>query len=307
MSAATLDNVAKLYVATFNRAPDSAGLDYWANCGMSLEDIAQSFFDQPETQTTYPSGTTTTAFVTSVYQNLFNRAPDQAGLDYWAHELDTDSVSNQNFILAVTNGALGSDATILTNKATVGLSFANAGLDDVELARSIMAHVDDTDASITDAEDLITQNTPTNTNSINNTGFYFTSEWLSGRTVYEITGQESGWGDGGDRHLLNDITAMTFNTDGTLTEIQGDQTMTENWTIDSNHTIIVSGGDSTWYMRASGEEVGTNAYVVYSTDMAYSTYQTNAFFTPEAIATDLATAQSLIGTILPAQNLFATF
>jgi len=31
MAVATLENVAKLYVATFNRAPLQAGLEYWVN------------------------------------------------------------------------------------------------------------------------------------------------------------------------------------------------------------------------------------------------------------------------------------
>jgi len=42
----TLENTTKLYVATFNRAPDAGGLEYWANdAGLDLEGIAQSFFD----------------------------------------------------------------------------------------------------------------------------------------------------------------------------------------------------------------------------------------------------------------------
>ncbi|WP_367278395.1 DUF4214 domain-containing protein [Sulfurimonas sp.] len=45
-----MNDVCKLYVATFNRAPDAAGLSYWVNnSGLSIEGIAQSFFDQPET------------------------------------------------------------------------------------------------------------------------------------------------------------------------------------------------------------------------------------------------------------------
>jgi len=41
----TRESVTKLYVATFNRAPDSAGLNYWLNdSGLQLEQIAQSFF-----------------------------------------------------------------------------------------------------------------------------------------------------------------------------------------------------------------------------------------------------------------------
>ena len=53
-------NVTKVYVATFDRAPDKAGLDYWVNnSGLSLEAIATSFFDQDETKALYPSGTST--------------------------------------------------------------------------------------------------------------------------------------------------------------------------------------------------------------------------------------------------------
>ena len=54
--AVTREQVAELYVATFNRAPDAEGLDYWVNAsGLTIEGIAQSFFDQPETQAKYPA------------------------------------------------------------------------------------------------------------------------------------------------------------------------------------------------------------------------------------------------------------
>ncbi len=46
----TCESVTKLYIATFNRAPDASGLCYWLNSGFSIEEIAESFFDQPETQ-----------------------------------------------------------------------------------------------------------------------------------------------------------------------------------------------------------------------------------------------------------------
>ena len=60
----TKESVTKLYVATFNRAPDSAGLDYWLNkSGLSLDGIAKSFFDQPETQSLYPSGYSENEFI----------------------------------------------------------------------------------------------------------------------------------------------------------------------------------------------------------------------------------------------------
>jgi len=134
----TQEEVAKLYVATFNRAPDAAGLEYWVNSGLNLQEIAQSFFDQPETQTLYPPETTNREFVKAVYQNLFNRDPDLAGWDYWEKELNENRFSKNSFILAVINGALGDDATILSNKTEVGLAYADKGNNDEIYAKVVL-------------------------------------------------------------------------------------------------------------------------------------------------------------------------
>ena len=66
--------VVKLYVATFNRAPDTPGLWYWVyDSGLPLAGVAESFFQQPETQALYPPGSSTDSFIKAVYRNLFNR------------------------------------------------------------------------------------------------------------------------------------------------------------------------------------------------------------------------------------------
>jgi len=156
---ASLNDVTKLYVATFNRAPDAAGLDYWVySSGLTLEQIAQSFFDQSETQSAYPAGTSNSTFVNTIYNNLFNRDAEPAGLQYWVGELDAGRVSRDTAILAFIGGALGDDATILTNKQTVGLSFYNNNLNDTTLARSVMSGIDATTASVTSALNMISQN-----------------------------------------------------------------------------------------------------------------------------------------------------
>ncbi len=153
----TQEEVAKLYVATFNRAPDSAGLTYWTtSSGLKLSQIAQSFFDQPETQTLYPADTLNRDFINSVYQNLFNREPDTAGWNYWENELNTGAFTKNRFIEAVINGAqntieYGNDAIILTNKTIVGLSFSEAGLDNVEDAKTIMIGISDDTSTVTSA------------------------------------------------------------------------------------------------------------------------------------------------------------
>jgi len=148
----TQEEVAKLYVATFNRAPDSAGLEYWTNSsGLKLSEIAQSFFDQSETQILYPEGTENRDFVESVYANLFNRLPDDEGWSYWIEQLDNNIFSKNRFIEAVINGAKDEDAQILSNKTEVGISFASRGLNEVSQAQSIMANITDDYLSVSTA------------------------------------------------------------------------------------------------------------------------------------------------------------
>ncbi len=147
----TRTEVTELYVATFLRAPDAAGLNYWVSSGLTIEGIASSFFDQPETQAKYPPETTIGEFVAAVYTNLFNRYPDEAGLEYWAEEIYYGRVSPSLFILAVINGAQGLDATILNNKTRVGEYYADAGLNNPECAEYVMWYIDETEQSVQDA------------------------------------------------------------------------------------------------------------------------------------------------------------
>ena len=135
----TYDEIVELYIATFNRAPDTEGITYWMNSGLSLEEIAQSFFDQEETENLY-ADMTTADFIDSVYQNVLDRMPDEAGKAYWLNELDTGNISQDKFILAVVNAAKehAEDAQTLEAKILVGTEFAQAGLNDTELAKDIM-------------------------------------------------------------------------------------------------------------------------------------------------------------------------
>ena len=153
----TFESVTRLYVATFNRAPDAGGIGYWLHDSFSghpqLEQIAQSFFDQPETKERYPDPDDYDSFIPAVYRNLFNREPDPKGFDYWKNELKSHRILKSQFILAVINGALAptgdpDDAKTLQNKTAVGLAFARAGLDDVDLAKQVMEGVTADDATV---------------------------------------------------------------------------------------------------------------------------------------------------------------
>lgn len=129
MTTATNANVTKLYIATFDRAPDAGGLNYWVNqSGLSLEQIAQSFFDQPETQAKY-AGVDLQTFVETIYRNVLGRDGEAAGVAYWKGELESGNITLDQAILAVIGGAQGTDATLLENKTEVGIYYAQNNSD----------------------------------------------------------------------------------------------------------------------------------------------------------------------------------
>ncbi|GAB2851353.1 hypothetical protein GCM10027277_19540 [Pseudoduganella ginsengisoli] len=76
----------RLYQAAFNRAPDLKGLGYWISQmdhGASQRDVAASFVASSEFTALYGENPTNFAFLTKLYNNVLQRAPEQAGLDYW--------------------------------------------------------------------------------------------------------------------------------------------------------------------------------------------------------------------------------
>lgn len=82
----------RLYQAAFDRTPDQAGLSHNVDLmdqGLSIFDMASAFIESQEFQNTYGVGINDTQFLTLLYQNVLNRAPDQAGLGGWQDRLNS--------------------------------------------------------------------------------------------------------------------------------------------------------------------------------------------------------------------------
>lgn len=159
----------EIYIAYFDRAPDAVGLFFWgsvlAKGARTVEQIADAFFSQPETQTTYPDLSDNTAFASSVYQNVLGRDFDQAGLDFWVDLLDREVITQGRFILDILEGVDAApqstdsaetvaqraiDAEYLADKTDLGIYFSVVlGMSDVDDARDTMALFDGSDPSIT--------------------------------------------------------------------------------------------------------------------------------------------------------------
>ncbi|NRB02903.1 MAG: DUF4214 domain-containing protein [Rhodobacteraceae bacterium] len=166
----------EVYIAYFNRAPDAEGLFFWGTTfsnGLSLEQISEFFFVQPETQATYPDPSDTAFFVESVYGNVLGRAIDQAGFDFWTSVLNSGAVTEAQFLLEIIRGAKApaapgsdpdfvaqkeADVAYLTNKTDVGIYYsAILGMSNVNNARETYSDFDGSAQSTLAARDKVDQ------------------------------------------------------------------------------------------------------------------------------------------------------
>ncbi|WP_338092566.1 DUF4214 domain-containing protein [Salipiger mangrovisoli] len=88
-SGATGAQVYRLYSATLGRPPDSAGFTSWTarlDAGQSLRAILPGFVRSAGFQKTF-GALDDRAFVTLLYHNVLERAPDRPGLNAWAGRL----------------------------------------------------------------------------------------------------------------------------------------------------------------------------------------------------------------------------
>lgn len=143
------DDIAKVYVAYFGRAADPEGMKYWLNqvktdmangrdYSESIFDVVSAYANSAEAEAIYPgintgslSSNEISNFITSVYNNLFNREPEQAGLDYWVETglaLQEQGITLGTIVKSVIDGAQDQpgtlDRTYMQNQAQVAWDYA---------------------------------------------------------------------------------------------------------------------------------------------------------------------------------------
>ena len=153
--ATTSAQVQQLYVAYLGRAADKAGLDYWLKelnadeATLTLENLRANFVnEQAEYKDAY-AGLSRQDTVIKIYNNLFGRAPDAAGLTYWT----TGGGANVNadmLLTAFISGASAADAKVIANKVLVSEVYTSTAGDSYAKgdATSILAGVDGTAESV---------------------------------------------------------------------------------------------------------------------------------------------------------------
>jgi len=119
----------KLYVAYFNRPADPGGLAFYdANLTagrVTMAQISADFAKSSEYQTEY-SQATFAGVVDRVYQNLFGRPADAAGKALYVKALTDKTMTVDEMVTWIANGAQGTDKVAFDAKVTVASAFTDA-------------------------------------------------------------------------------------------------------------------------------------------------------------------------------------
>ena len=120
------NEVQKLYVAYFGRPADPEGLNFWINQLQTnpnfYQTVSMTFSTSNEFKTMY-AGLDNRALVTEIYDNMFARAPDADGLNFWVNALNNGTISFDNAVTFIANGARNNDAIIINGKVSVATEF----------------------------------------------------------------------------------------------------------------------------------------------------------------------------------------
>ena len=142
-----------IYVALFGRPADPAGLAYFnaqTNNGANLTAIGD-LASTAEYQARF-DGLNNVQIVTRIYQELFGRDPDAAGLAFFVAALNSGTQTINTIAINILDGAQGADAQVVANKVAAANLFTAAidtpvevgsyvGEDAADLGRAFLAGV----------------------------------------------------------------------------------------------------------------------------------------------------------------------
>jgi len=99
---ATAGQAYRIYQAAFKRPPDNNGLKYWIGVmdgGIPLSSVSSAFIASSEFQTLYGVNPSNDLFITKLYDNVLNRAPDTGGYKYWLGLLSSGMIDKKSMLL----------------------------------------------------------------------------------------------------------------------------------------------------------------------------------------------------------------
>ncbi|MCJ7602506.1 MAG: DUF4214 domain-containing protein [Desulfobulbaceae bacterium] len=321
--ATTNDLITQLYVAYYDRAPDPEGLTYWANLysngTLTLAGIGENFAMDTEARSLYPflkypGILSSSDFITSLYTNMFNRAPDAEGLAYWQGQLTSGATSPGQMIIDIIYGAAANtsaqsvqDYATVENKVAVGIyyvtEFASSGdtwtsASDLSGATSIMGSVTYDTATIATGEAAVD-------------AIITTAAETSGTTYTLTTGADSLTGTAGNDTFMATAatTSPTYTASDTMDGGAGTDIL--NLTLDTLGASAVPAGLTTGIETINVRNVSGNAQGIDAANFTGATSFNSNLSSTNALVTysNLAQGQDVgvigNGSVVNGANTFA--
>jgi Ca2+-binding RTX toxin-like protein len=120
----TAGSIYRLYVAALDRVPEDAGMGFWLyylDHGTPLITIANAFVNSAEFMHTYGADSSNATFVTLLYNNVLQRAPEAAGLQLWTDALANHQLSRAQVLIGFSESAEG--AVLIGQNMPVGITY----------------------------------------------------------------------------------------------------------------------------------------------------------------------------------------
>ena len=155
-STSALNKAQQLYVGYYGRPGDPDGQEFWADkidaAGMVTSEIANAFGTSAEFTDVFGSLTNEEAVI-ALYDNLYNRVPDDGGKAFYVGQLDSGAMTLANIVVDIINGTQGElgdggDLDVLTNRVDVANFVTNNFVQNDNLLKSILDDVTSDPASV---------------------------------------------------------------------------------------------------------------------------------------------------------------
>lgn len=116
------------YLAYYARSADPAGHEYWTGRlieeGGDLSDLIEAFANSPESEARF-GDLSDADFIDALYNQLFGRAPEPGGKQYYLDGLASGQFTRATMALDVLFGTQGEDVAVLENKLEASSYFTD--------------------------------------------------------------------------------------------------------------------------------------------------------------------------------------
>ncbi len=148
---ASVDLAQQMYVAYYGRAGDPGGVSFWAGRfdeSGNLDAVLSNFGLSQEYSDNFGS-LSHEELVSGLFQQMFNRDPDAAGLEFYVGRLESGAATLASIAKQIADGAQDDDGLSLDNKIAVANSFTDRveaesldyASDDIDTVRALLASV----------------------------------------------------------------------------------------------------------------------------------------------------------------------